>query len=117
MRPQTPMLSSEFMVEEHELRKEKIQEDYNDQYWDRRYTVLPRQIPSFLQKMAGKVLSTGERGRLDGRACILRESLRACGGQALAGPSARTLRLASFCPLTLGGCLTAAPPSSSPFSF
>lgn len=78
MRPQTPMLSSEFMVEEHELRKEKIQEDYNDQYWDRRYTVLPRQIPSFLQKMAGKVLSTGERGRLDGRACVRASSGGRC---------------------------------------
>lgn len=54
------MLASEFMVEEHELRKEKIQEDYNDKYWDQRYTVVQRQIPSFLQKMAGKVLSTGE---------------------------------------------------------
>lgn len=53
------MLASEFMVEEHELRKEQIQEDYNDKYWDRRYTVVQRQIPSFLQKMAGKVLSTG----------------------------------------------------------
>ncbi|KAK1333412.1 hypothetical protein QTO34_005795 [Cnephaeus nilssonii] len=43
-----------------ELRKEKIQEDYNDRYWDQRYTVVQRQIPSFLQKMAGKVLSTGK---------------------------------------------------------
>ncbi|XP_023096929.1 gamma-tubulin complex component 2 isoform X1 [Felis catus] len=51
---------SEFMVEEHELRKEKIQEDYNDKYWDQRYTVVQHQIPSFLQKMAGKVLSTGK---------------------------------------------------------
>ncbi|XP_004579789.1 gamma-tubulin complex component 2 isoform X1 [Ochotona princeps] len=51
---------SEFMVEEHELRKEKIQEDYNDRYWDQRYTVVPQQIPSFLQKMAGKILSTGK---------------------------------------------------------
>ncbi|XP_059954348.1 gamma-tubulin complex component 2 isoform X2 [Mesoplodon densirostris] len=49
---------SEFMVEERELRKEKIQEDYNDRYWEQRYTVVQRQIPSFLQKMAGKVLST-----------------------------------------------------------
>lgn len=47
------------MVEEHELQKEKIQEDYNDKYWDQRYTVLPQQIPSFLQKVAGKILSTG----------------------------------------------------------
>ncbi|KAH0620175.1 hypothetical protein JD844_020179 [Phrynosoma platyrhinos] len=27
---------SEFMIEEHELQKEKIQEDYNDKYWDQR---------------------------------------------------------------------------------
>ncbi|XP_055962641.1 gamma-tubulin complex component 2 [Sorex fumeus] len=51
---------SEFMVEEHELQKEKIQEDYNDKYWEQRYTVVQRHIPSFLQKMAGKVLSTGK---------------------------------------------------------
>lgn len=47
------------MVEEHELQKEKIQEDYNDKYWDQRYTVVQQQIPSFLQKMADKILSTG----------------------------------------------------------
>uniref|UniRef100_A0A8C8JTU1 Gamma-tubulin complex component n=1 Tax=Oncorhynchus tshawytscha TaxID=74940 RepID=A0A8C8JTU1_ONCTS len=43
---------SEFMVEEHELHKEKIQEDYNDKYWDQRYTIVQHRIPSFLQKMA-----------------------------------------------------------------
>lgn len=47
------------MVEEHELQKEKIQEDYNDKYWDQRYTIVQQQIPSFLQKMADKILSTG----------------------------------------------------------
>uniref|UniRef100_A0ABM5FCF2 Gamma-tubulin complex component n=1 Tax=Pogona vitticeps TaxID=103695 RepID=A0ABM5FCF2_9SAUR len=51
---------SEFMVEEHELQKEKIQEDYNDKYWDQRYTVVQQQIPSFLQKVADKILSTGK---------------------------------------------------------
>ncbi|XP_069719745.1 gamma-tubulin complex component 2 isoform X2 [Phaenicophaeus curvirostris] len=51
---------SEFMVEEHELQKEKIQEDYNDKYWDQRYTVVQQQIPSYLQKMADKILSTGK---------------------------------------------------------
>lgn len=47
------------MVEEHELQKEKIQEDYNDKYWDQRYTIVQHRIPSFLQKMADKILSTG----------------------------------------------------------
>lgn len=51
---------SEFMVEEHELQKEKIQEDYNDKYWDQRYTIVQQQIPSFLQKVADKILSTGK---------------------------------------------------------
>ncbi|KAJ6654038.1 hypothetical protein lerEdw1_007547 [Lerista edwardsae] len=51
---------SEFMVEEHELQKEKIQEDYNDKYWDQRYTIVQQQIPSFLQKIADKILSTGK---------------------------------------------------------
>lgn len=53
------------MVEEHELQKEKIQEDYNDKYWDQRYTVVQQQIPSFLQKIAEKILSTGEQLTLD----------------------------------------------------
>ncbi|XP_062926375.1 gamma-tubulin complex component 2 isoform X2 [Mobula hypostoma] len=51
---------SEFMVEEHELKKEKIQEDYNDKYWDQRYTIIQHRIPSFLQKLADKILSTGK---------------------------------------------------------
>ncbi|KAG9468041.1 hypothetical protein GDO78_013853, partial [Eleutherodactylus coqui] len=51
---------SEFMVEEHKLQKEKIQEDYNDKYWDQRYTIVQQQIPSFLQKVADKILSTGK---------------------------------------------------------
>ncbi|KAL8168618.1 UNVERIFIED_CONTAM: Gamma-tubulin complex component 2 [Gekko kuhli] len=50
----------EFMVEEHELQKEKIQEDYNDKYWDQRYTLVQQQIPSFLQKIGDKILSTGK---------------------------------------------------------
>lgn len=54
-------LHSEFMVEEHELQKEKIQEDYNDKYWDQRYTIVQHRIPSYLQKMADKILSTGKK--------------------------------------------------------
>lgn len=61
---EAPVLLSEFMVEEHELQKEKIQEDYNDKYWDQRYTIVQHRIPSFLQKMADKILSTGTRTRI-----------------------------------------------------
>lgn len=59
-KPDIFFFESEFMVEEHELQKEKIQEDYNDKYWDQRYTIVQHKIPSFLQKMADKILSTGE---------------------------------------------------------
>ncbi|KAJ3607947.1 hypothetical protein NHX12_024998 [Muraenolepis orangiensis] len=51
---------SEFMVEEHELQKEKIQEDYNDKYWDQRYTIVQHRIPSFLQKMCGRDVTCPE---------------------------------------------------------
>lgn len=54
------------MVEEHELQKEKIQEDYNDKYWDQRYTLVQPQIPSFLQKIGDKILSTGKEQRPGG---------------------------------------------------
>uniref|UniRef100_UPI00358F45C9 gamma-tubulin complex component 2 isoform X2 n=1 Tax=Myxine glutinosa TaxID=7769 RepID=UPI00358F45C9 len=51
---------SEFMVEEQDLLKERIQEDYNDKYWDQRYTVVQHCIPTFLQNLADKILSTGK---------------------------------------------------------
>lgn len=68
------------MVEEHELQKEKIQEDYNDKYWDQRYTVVQQQIPSFLQKMADKILSTGrcfccERNLETSWSCVQRKEM------------------------------------------
>lgn len=100
------MLGSEFMVEEHELRKEKIQEDYNDKYWDQRYTVVQRQIPSFLQKMAGKVLSTG------GSRAPARCTLAFC-------PVALSscLRLQDGCPAVLrAGTASAGPSCTSPLS-
>jgi len=51
----------EFMIEEHELyRKDRLHEEYNDAYWERRYTVLQENIPSFLEQVAEKVLRTGK---------------------------------------------------------
>lgn len=71
------------MVEEHELQKEKIQEDYNDKYWDQRYTVVQQQIPSFLQKMADKILSTGrcfccDRNLETSWSCVKRKEMSPC---------------------------------------
>lgn len=51
----------EFMIEEHEvIRKDRLHEEYNDAYWERRYTVLQENIPSFLEQVAEKVLCTGK---------------------------------------------------------
>lgn len=53
-------LYSEFMVEEYELWKERIQEDYNDKYWDQWYIIVQQQILFFLQKMVDKIFSIGK---------------------------------------------------------
>ncbi|XP_073238459.1 gamma-tubulin complex component 2-like [Porites lutea] len=52
---------SEFLVAEHgSVQKEKLTEDYNDAYWEQRYTVVRENIPIFLEKVAHKILSTGK---------------------------------------------------------
>ena len=52
---------SEFMVREHEtIRKDRLHAEYNDAYWERRYTVLQDNIPSFLEHVADKVLCSGK---------------------------------------------------------
>lgn len=46
----------EFMIEEHEkFRKDRLHQEYNDAYWERRYTVSQENIPSFLEHIAEKV--------------------------------------------------------------
>lgn len=49
------------MVEENEtIQKEKLQEDYNDAYWDQHYTICRERIPVFLEQVADKILNTGK---------------------------------------------------------
>ncbi|XP_030832712.1 gamma-tubulin complex component 2-like [Strongylocentrotus purpuratus] len=51
----------EFMIEEHEaLRKEKLQQEYNDAYWEQHYTICRDRIPVFLETVADKILRTGK---------------------------------------------------------
>ncbi|XP_022084041.1 gamma-tubulin complex component 2-like [Acanthaster planci] len=51
----------EFMIEEHEaLRKEKLQQEYNDAYWEQHYTICRDRIPVFLEAVADKILRTGK---------------------------------------------------------
>ena len=52
---------SEFMVREHKgIRKDRLHAEYNDAYWERRYTVVQDSIPSFLEHMADKILCSGK---------------------------------------------------------
>nr|CAB3267375.1 gamma-tubulin complex component 2 [Phallusia mammillata] len=52
---------SEFLVEEREkFSKDKLLQDYNDQYWESRYTLCRDRIPVYLEQMADKILSTGK---------------------------------------------------------
>lgn len=52
---------SEFLVEENEkIQKEKLQEDYNDAYWEQHYTICRERIPVFLEQVANKILNTGK---------------------------------------------------------
>ena len=51
----------EFMIEEHELiQKDRLHQEYNDAYWERRYTVCQENTPSFLESLADKILRTGK---------------------------------------------------------
>ena len=51
----------EFMVEEHEMiQKDRLHEEYNDSYWERHYTVVQDNTPSFLEYLAEKILCTGK---------------------------------------------------------
>ncbi len=51
----------QFMIEEHEAyRKEKLQQEYNDAYWEQHYTVCRDRIPVFLETVADKILRTGK---------------------------------------------------------
>jgi gamma-tubulin complex component 2 len=52
---------AEFLVEQNNaFQKEKLQEDYNDSYWEQHYTICHERIPLFLESVADKVLNTGK---------------------------------------------------------
>jgi gamma-tubulin complex component 2 len=51
----------EFFVEENKaLSKENMNEDYNDAYWEKRYTIRPENVPAFLESSQNKILVTGK---------------------------------------------------------
>ncbi|CDS09368.1 hypothetical protein LRAMOSA10728 [Lichtheimia ramosa] len=52
---------NEFMVlEKRNVKKENLKEDFNDAYWEMRYTVREKLVPSFLQPLQTKILLAGK---------------------------------------------------------
>ncbi|KAK4130749.1 hypothetical protein BT67DRAFT_445371 [Trichocladium antarcticum] len=52
---------SEFLIkEQRSIRRERLQQDYTDEYWERRYTVRDHDIPPQLEGVKDKVLLAGK---------------------------------------------------------
>ena len=51
----------EFLIKEQKsIRKEKLDEDYTDEYWDKRYTIREGEVPPQLDALKDKVLLAGK---------------------------------------------------------
>lgn len=52
---------NEFMVvEKRNVKKENLKEDYNDTYWEMRYTIREGAVPVFLETMKTQILLAGK---------------------------------------------------------
>ncbi|KAH8889710.1 hypothetical protein GQ53DRAFT_842607 [Thozetella sp. PMI_491] len=52
---------SEFLIKEQKsIRRERLEEDYTDEYWERRYTIRDHDIPPQLETLKEKVLLAGK---------------------------------------------------------
>lgn len=52
---------TEFMIKEQQsIRREKLEEDYTDEYWEKRYTIRDSDVPPQLQGVKDKVLLAGK---------------------------------------------------------
>jgi len=52
---------SEFLVREQKsIRRERLEEDYTDEYWERRYTIREHDVPPQLESLKDKVLLAGK---------------------------------------------------------
>lgn len=52
---------NEFMVlEKKSVKKENLKEDFNDTYWETRYTARDKLVPTFLEPLKSKILLAGK---------------------------------------------------------
>jgi gamma-tubulin complex component 2 len=51
----------EFMItEDKEITKEKLQEDFNEKFWEKKYSINRNSIPKFLENISERILLTGK---------------------------------------------------------
>lgn len=51
----------EFLIRERDsIKREKLEEDYTDEYWEKRYTIRENDVPPQLEAVKGKVLLAGK---------------------------------------------------------
>lgn len=54
-------LHGEFLIKEQKsLRRERLEQDYTDEYWERRYTIRDKEVPPQLEAVKEKVLLAGK---------------------------------------------------------
>lgn len=52
---------NEFMIaEDKEITKEKLREDFNEKFWDKKYSINRQNTPKFLEHLSEKILLTGK---------------------------------------------------------
>ncbi|KAH7017415.1 Spc98 family-domain-containing protein [Ilyonectria destructans] len=52
---------AEFLIKEQKsIRRERLEQDYTDEYWERRYTILDQHVPPQLEGVKDKVLLAGK---------------------------------------------------------
>ena len=48
------------MVMDRESGNEEVDEDISDDYWERRYSIIPQNVPTFLKAYDNNILRTGK---------------------------------------------------------
>ncbi len=62
----------DFFVEDNEvIERSELPLEYSDDYWERRYSIRPNEIPSFLHNHSDMILRTGKLAHLFPRLLLL----------------------------------------------
>jgi gamma-tubulin complex component 2 len=50
----------EFMIQENLVNKDRLKDDFNDIYWEQRYTIQNQHVPNYFEHLKDKILLTGK---------------------------------------------------------